>query len=76
MKKDLGIASEEVSNSCSPLGRRLVLLVKDKEGKSRKRKKSRGGSECGDESPVRMARRRLSEGLSPSKAVAGEQPCR
>lgn len=61
----MGRSSEEVFDSCSPSGKKLALLLKDKDGKHRgKRKKGRGSNEGGDASLMRMVRKKLSEGLS------------
>lgn len=76
-KKDKGRLSEEDSDSYSPLARKLVIGMRDKEGKHRiKRKKGKGMLEYNEISPSRQVRRKVSKGESPSKVVAGEQPHR
>lgn len=51
--------------------KKITLLIKGREGKSRKRKKGKSILEV-EGTPTKMVQKKLSEGLSPSKAVAGE----
>lgn len=72
-----GRSSEEVSESCSPSAKRAVLIPRDKEGRSRpKRKKCKGDLDGNEASPARVVRRNILEGMSPSQKVAGDQPRR
>lgn len=76
LTKDRERSSEEVSISCSPLNKRSMLLLKLKDKESRcngKRKKSRDGIEGCDDSPIRFVKRKLLEGMTPSKVVASFQ---
>lgn len=74
-KKELGRSSKEVFDSCSLSDKRLMILIKDREGRNKKERRTevvmRGGV-----SPMRMVRRKLAEGLSAFKATAGDQPNR
>lgn len=63
--------------SCSLSHKHLLLLLKDREGRNKDKRKKGKCSVKGDEgSLVGPVRRKLVEGISPSKAVAGEQPRR
>lgn len=62
-------SSEETSTSCSPNKKKAFLFLKDREARNKgKRKKGKGLGEGFDNSPVRMVRCKLSEGLTTSKA--------
>ncbi|KAK5826139.1 hypothetical protein PVK06_021050 [Gossypium arboreum] len=69
---------EEVSDSSSLNDRRPRGIPKERENRIRsKRKKIKGCNGKGNlESLVRMVRRKLSDGASPFKAMAGDQPRR
>lgn len=72
MNKEVTKSSEEDSVSFSLTDKKMTLFIKDREGRNKKRKKGRSTLEGGEGTHVKMVRRRLSEDLSPSKAMTGE----
>lgn len=61
--------------SYSPTHKQALLRLKVKEGRNKgKIKKGNGNGKGSKSSLIRMVRRKLTEGMSPSKAVASEQP--
>ncbi|KAK5784104.1 hypothetical protein PVK06_038622 [Gossypium arboreum] len=68
---------EEELMATYPMERISYKTVRDGMGRLKyKRKRHRGpNSNNMEESPARSVKRKLSENISPSKAVAGDQPC-
>lgn len=63
-KKDKGRLQEETSDSCSSAGKKTTLLIKDREGKLREKRKKGKSLDGSETSPIRSVQRKILEGDS------------